>query len=129
MRDDRFLAIIRNRCMETSNESILYFDGQCPLCSREIKKLKKSILEPISFVDVHEANLPQSQKVLFLKKLHLFRNGKVEVGFKANLSLWLATRYGWLFSVLKTPLIFKLCEGIYDFWAKHRFKARYPSLD
>ena len=115
--------------MTSTSEPTLYFDGECPLCSKEIEKLKRSVLEPICFVDVHKAELSKHQKVLFLKKLHLFRNGKVEVGFKANLSLWLATPYGWLFSFFKVPLIFQLGEIIYDFWAKHRFKARYPGLD
>ena len=115
--------------MKSVNTPTLYFDGQCPLCSREIKKLKKNVLEPISFVDVHEAGLSANQKVLFLKKLHLFRNGEVEVGFKANLSLWLATRYKWFFSVFRLPLLFKICDVIYNFWAKRRFEARYPELD
>ena len=129
MRIDRFLAIIRISHMDYSRKSTLYFDGQCPLCSREIAKLKKSVLEPMSFVDVHEADLSKTDRTLFLKKLHLFRDGEVEVGFKANLSLWLATRYGWLFAVFKVPLVFKLCDAVYEFWAKHRFKSRYPELD
>ena len=129
MRIDRFLAAIRIIDMVNSSKTTLYFDGQCPLCSREIAKLKKSVLEPISFVDIHEADLSKTDKTLFLKKLHLFRDGEVEVGFKANLSLWIATRYGWLFAVFKVPLVFELCDAIYDFWAKHRFKSRYPELD
>ena len=61
------------------SKTTLYFDGQCPLCSREIAKLKKNVLEPISFVDIHEADLSKTDKTLFLKKLHLFRDGEVEV--------------------------------------------------
>lgn len=128
MRIDRFLAVIRMYYMDHPNKTTLYFDGQCPLCSREIAKLKTNVLEPISFVDVHGADLSKTDKTLFLKKLHLFRDGEVEVGFKANLSLWQATRYGWLFAVFKVPLVFELCDAVYDVWAKHRFKSRYPEL-
>ena len=107
----------------------LYFDGQCPLCSREIKKLKERVKEPICFVDVHHAALPEEQRRIFLKKLHLFKDGKVKVGFEANLALWLATPYGWFFSVFKLPIIFHFCNMIYNIWAKYRFAARYPDLD
>ena len=129
MLSDRFLAIIRIELMTSCNPPTLYYDGHCPLCSREINKLRKSVCEPISFVDVHEAELSKTQRTQFLKKLHFFKDGKVLVGFEANLSLWLATRYGWFFSVLKLPLIFHFCDTIYNIWAKMRFEARYPDLD
>ena len=126
---DRYLTIIRKKSMNFHDQPTLYYDGQCPLCSGEIGKLKKSVCEPMSFVDVHEAELSTSQRTQFLKKLHLFRDGDVIVGFEANLSLWRATRYGRLFSVLKLPIIFYLCSTFYNVWAKIRFKARYPDLD
>ena len=115
--------------MDSYDSPTLYYDGHCPLCRREINKLKKSVCEPISFVDVHEVELSKSQRTQFLKKLHLFRDGDVIVGFEANLSLWRATRYGWFFLILKFPLIFHFCSAIYNIWAKVRFKARYPDLD
>jgi len=115
--------------MVTEESSTLYFDGQCPLCSREIKKLKKSVRDPICFVDVHQADLSKKQRTKFLKKLHFFKDGSVKVGFEANLALWLATRHAWFFSVFKLPIIFHFCRIVYDVWAKHRFAARYPDLD
>ena len=126
---DRFLTISRKKYMRYQDQPTLYYDGQCPLCSREINKIKERVCEPISFVDVHEAELSKPQRTQFLKKLHLFRDGDVIVGFEANLSLWRATRYGWLFSVLKLPIIFYFCNTFYNIWAKIRFKARYPDLD
>ena len=115
--------------MSTEHVNTLYFDGQCPLCSREIKKLKERVKEPICFVDVHHAGLQEKQKRLFLKKLHLFKDGEVKVGFEANLALWLATRYEWFFSVFKLPIIFHFCSMVYNVWAKYRFARRYPDLD
>ncbi|MGB0238341.1 MAG: thiol-disulfide oxidoreductase DCC family protein [Cycloclasticus pugetii] len=105
----------------------LYYDGSCPLCSKEISVLKRLSNDGINFVDIHQINdegLPSKDNLL--KRLHLRKtNGEWLVGLDANVYAWSLTHYGILFKILRIWPIRSLADSIYNRWADQRFKKRY----
>jgi predicted DCC family thiol-disulfide oxidoreductase YuxK len=105
----------------------LYYDGTCPLCSKEISMLKRLSNDGIDFVDIHQVNdaeLPS--KELLLKRLHLRKsNGEWLVGLDANVYAWSLTPYGILFKILRIWPIRSIADLIYIRWADQRFNKRY----
>lgn len=105
----------------------LYYDGTCPLCSKEISVLKRWSNDRIDFVDIHQVNdadLPS--KDTLLKRLHLRKaDGEWLVGLDANVYAWSYTPYAILFKALRTWPIRYFADSIYTRWADQRFKKRY----
>jgi predicted DCC family thiol-disulfide oxidoreductase YuxK len=105
----------------------LYYDGTCPLCSKEISVLKRLSNNGIDFVDIHhtnDADLPS--KDILLKRLHLRKaNGEWLIGLDANVYAWSQTPYGVLFKILRIWPIRFIADSIYARWADQRFKKRY----
>lgn len=106
---------------------ILYYDGTCPLCSKEISALKHLANNGIDFVDIHQVNdknLPSKESLL--KRLHLrTANGEWLVGLDANVYAWSQTPYGIFFKVLRVWPVRVIADAIYTRWADQRFKKRY----
>ncbi len=108
----------------------LYYDGQCPLCTREVARLRE-ISDGLALCDIHEvhdATLPSRDTLL--RELH-FRdaNGRFLVGLDANVAAWQYTRYGWLWRVLQWPVIRPLAERAYNAWATQRYRRLYGDSD
>jgi predicted DCC family thiol-disulfide oxidoreductase YuxK len=108
---------------------ILYFDGSCPLCSKEITLLKKLSNDGIAFEDIHALNADdtntQSQEAL-LRRLHLKQStGEWLIGLDANVAAWSHTQYGFLFKILRWPVIGKIADTIYAYWADKRYQKRF----
>ena len=107
-------------------KSTLYYDGQCPLCSREVAKLGE-ISENLTLCDIHEVeddSLPERDDLL--RELH-YRDadGRLRVGLEANVAAWQHTRFGWLWRVLLLPGIRPLAERAYNGWARQRYQRLY----
>ncbi len=107
----------------------LYYDGTCPLCSKEISLLKKLIKPHVNFSDIHTLtednhNIPKKQALL--RRLHLQQaNGSWLVGLDANVVVWSYTKYGILFKGLRLPIINRMADAAYNWWADKRFQKRY----
>ena len=113
--------------MNPSLYSSLYYDGTCPLCSKEISVLKRLSNDSIEFVDIHQLNdkcLPS--KDALLKRLHLRKaDGEWLVGLDANVYAWSQTPYGIFFKILRVWPVRAIADFIYVRWADKRFKKRY----
>lgn len=70
----------------------LFYDGQCPLCAKEIRTLRKLQRGNLIFADIHEqhdgsSNLPGHEALL--KRLHLMTwTGEWVIGLPANVRAW-----------------------------------------
>lgn len=75
----------------------LYYDGQCPLCVKEMDRLRIIKDEQLQLVDIHQLSDPESpvDKDQLLRVLHLERDGKMVTGIEANVAAWQHTRYGY----------------------------------
>lgn len=109
----------------------LYFDAACPLCSKEIARLKRSAPESaINLVNIHlldpgktDPQLPE--KEVLLKTLHLqTQDGRWLTGLDANIYAWRSTPYAKLWRLLRLPGIYWLSQRIYGVWAEVRYRSR-----
>ena len=105
----------------------LYYDGACPLCTREMKHLAQLKQESLALVDIHTIEITDDMpsKEALLLNLHLKRGDSWIVGADANVAAWQHTRIGVLWSWLRWPGIRQLIEPLYAFWAKRRYEGLY----
>ncbi len=107
----------------------LFYDGQCPLCAREISTLRKLQRGRLIFADIHDQressnNLPGREALL--RRLHLMTwNGEWVTGLHANVRAWSHTPFGFLFKRLLWPGIYTIAEKVYSKWADKRYDRKY----
>lgn len=110
---------------------ILYYDGSCPLCQREMAHLERLKSSTLVLQDIHnlapDANTPDRSTLL--KSLHLRRGDTWIVGLEANIAAWQHTRLGALWRFLSWPIVKPVANWLYRQWAERRFANRYPSDD
>jgi uncharacterized protein (TIGR01777 family) len=101
----------------------VWFNGDCPVCSREIgayEKLAKRRDLPVRFHD--SMRLAQPLAAYGLRREHLERrlylrdeHGRIQSGFRAVLALWARLPgYRRLVGVFSWPPVLVLCETLYD---------------
>ena len=100
-----------------SNGAKLFYDGQCPLCCGEMDRLSRLADASVELVDIHAAapdvGLPSRDQLL--RTLHFQRaSGEFITGLDANVAAWQGTRYGFLWRVLRWPIIRTLANPLYE---------------
>jgi len=101
----------------------LYYDGRCPLCSSEIRRLARHAQDRLQLVDVHSIDDPRGlpDKRELLARLHLLTSeGTWLTGLDANIRAWHHTPYRRLWQALRWPLLRPLVELAYAGWLRHR---------
>ncbi len=107
----------------------LFYDGQCPLCAKEIGTLRKLQRGDLVFADIHaqqnrKGMLPDRKALLH--RLHLLTgDGNWVIGLPANVRAWSHTRFGFFFKPLLWPVIYPVAERIYESWADKRYDRKY----
>jgi predicted DCC family thiol-disulfide oxidoreductase YuxK len=107
----------------------LFYDGQCPLCAREIRTLHKLQRGNLIFADIHEqrdgsTSLPSHEALL--RRLHMMTwTGEWVTGLPANVRAWSHTPFGFLFKPLLWPGIFQIASRIYGNWADRRYERKH----
>ena len=111
----------------TMTRETLYYDGACPLCTREMKHLAQLKRESLALIDIHSIEITDDMppKEDLLLNLHLKRGDSWIVGADANVAAWQHTRIGVLWSWLRWPGIRQLIDPLYAFWAKRRYEGLY----
>ena len=68
------------------NPDVLYFDGSCPLCQREMAHLAKMKSDQLVLQDIHalESRERAAPKEALLKSLHLRRGDKLGCGYRCQ---------------------------------------------
>jgi predicted DCC family thiol-disulfide oxidoreductase YuxK len=107
----------------------LYYDGQCPLCSKEIATLRRLETGNLAFADIHTQDnskelLPDREALL--RRLHLLTgDGDWLIGLEATVRAWSHTKLGFLFRPLLWPLVYPLVSRVYCNWADRRYQRKY----
>lgn len=107
----------------------LYFDGQCPVCRKEMALLRRWKNDDLKLVDIHTLldgmdNMP-SQETL-LRVLHLWTgDGRWLRGVEASVAAWRHTTLGGLWAPLLWPPFRGIVERVYRCWAARRFDRLY----
>jgi predicted DCC family thiol-disulfide oxidoreductase YuxK len=112
--------------MEVSDT--LFFDGKCPLCMREVRLLSRIADDGLALVDLHTAP-EQPGAPTRLEKLAVLHLRTADdawlTGVDATVRAWSHTRWGFLFRVLRWPLIGPLADLAYRYWARKRYQRLY----
>ncbi len=108
----------------------LFYDGQCPLCMKEIRLLRRIGDDELRLIDVHSledpAVWPGVSREQLLLRLHLLDDeGIYRTGLRATVQTWRHTPFGILLRLLLLPGIRTLAEIAYGRWADRRYCRRY----
>jgi predicted DCC family thiol-disulfide oxidoreductase YuxK len=104
----------------------VYYDGLCPLCSREIAHFRaRTPADAVTFVDFTEADFdPAAHGVdpeRIRQVLHVRVGTEMCTGTEAFLALWSAVPgYGWLARLVRLPGIRILADASYWVFARVR---------
>jgi predicted DCC family thiol-disulfide oxidoreductase YuxK len=107
----------------TATPVIVYFDGKCPLCSREVAHYSDQVKgEPVSFVDIAADNFDAVQHGLDLARarqvLHVKVGDEMLTGCDAAIAMWQAIpSYRWLSRLTRLPGIHGLADISYRIFA------------
>jgi predicted DCC family thiol-disulfide oxidoreductase YuxK len=98
---------------------VLYFDGQCPICNREIDTLRRLADARLEFQDIHQVDDSALSRQALFSQLHLRRSdGTWATGLEANVIAWQHTRWRPLVQVLTWPLFNRIAQVGYSVWLR-----------
>ena len=107
----------------------LFYDGRCPLCSKEVRTLQSLQKGNLIFADIHQQEPGHSQlpsHEMLLRRLHLMTwTGEWVTGLHANVRAWSHTRFGFMFKPLLWPVVYPISNRIYESWADRRYEKKY----
>lgn len=102
---------------------IVYYDGLCPLCSREIDHYRlKAPAGQVSFVDISTPDFFATEHgldpVAVQKHLHVRLDGRVATGVDAFFAIWeVIPGFRWLRTFLSLPGVNWLARLFYELFA------------
>ncbi|WP_275660239.1 MULTISPECIES: thiol-disulfide oxidoreductase DCC family protein [Pseudoalteromonas] len=107
---------------------IVFYDGNCPLCMREMNELKRfDKHNSIDLVNIHDTRFdtefPEISREAAMAKLHGYDSqGKLIIGLDVTAAAWgQVGKHRWI-KLLRLPIIRKIADWLYLFFAKHRMK-------
>src|SRR5262245_12314197 len=92
----------------------LYYDGLCPLCSREIEHFRRCASgAPVSFVDITDPSFDAAAHGLDLRHalrvMHARQGDRLLAGLDAFIALWEAIPgYAWLARLARVPALYEM---------------------
>ena len=105
----------------------VFFDGQCPLCKREIDMMRrKDKLGKLRLTDISTAEyqtLPDKDLVKMMKEIHgRYADGTFVTGVEVFREIYRRIGFGWLVSVSRLPVLKQLLDIAYSVFAYFRFR-------
>ncbi len=116
----------------------LLYDGECPLCLREVNFLKKKDRNQglIAFIDISDENYqPVAHKNIdyetAMGRIHaILADGTVITDIEVFRQVYEILGIGWMYAATRNPLIEKIANIIYRIWANLRLRlAGRPELE
>jgi predicted DCC family thiol-disulfide oxidoreductase YuxK len=111
----------------TDTPARLFYDGACPLCSAEIRRLRQAGDDSLRTIDIHGPEVDASEdRDRLLRTLHYITpDGEQLVGLDANVAAWQHTRWGFAWRWLRWPVVRPVASWFYDRWAGWRYRRLY----
>jgi predicted DCC family thiol-disulfide oxidoreductase YuxK len=106
--------------MENTARTCVLYNGQCPICAREIDVYRREAQTrglPLAFDDLHDTDLARwgVDADAARRRLHVLVDGRVLSGVPAFLALWAALpRWRWLARLVGLPGLRHLAAIVYD---------------
>ena len=115
----------------------IFFDGGCPLCQREVNFMQSRNQEAkLKFIDINNSDLSLELNYGItykqaMQRIHALKSdGSIIKDLKVFQEAYKLIGLGWVYAPTKLPIIDKLFEQIYAFWAKYRLKITFrPSIE
>ncbi|MGF1481448.1 MAG: thiol-disulfide oxidoreductase DCC family protein [Cyanophyceae cyanobacterium] len=106
----------------------LLYDGECPLCLREVNFLQKRDAGRgiVKFVDIADPNYDPQQHggvdfATAMGRIHaVLPDGTVIKNVEVFRRVYEALGMGWVYAATKLPIIGPIVDKIYDIWADWR---------
>tara|TARA_B100001093_G_scaffold443368_1_gene445647 strand:+ start:207 stop:605 length:399 start_codon:yes stop_codon:yes gene_type:complete len=112
---------VTNNSIQTTNSLTVFFDGSCPICSKEIDFYKMRVgADELSWVDVSDDKIPipiqtRSREELMARFHVLSSSGELVSGGAAFAELWASLPAFKIFGKLfKLPILRSLIDFGYD---------------
>lgn len=116
----------------------MLYDGECPLCMREVNMLRErnKIYKSIKFVDISSQDYsPDDNQGLdyetVMGRIHaILSDGTTVKDVEAFHKLYEEVGLGWIFSITKYEPIATIASSVYVIWAKYRLQITgRPSME
>jgi predicted DCC family thiol-disulfide oxidoreductase YuxK len=110
---------------EVTTMLTIFYDGKCPLCSAEMRSLKKhDTNQQINLFDLHNPDLeklyPEVDFSKAMKILHGYYQGKILLGLEVTHRAWTMVGKGFWVAPLNWPILKTISHWFYLLIAKHR---------
>ncbi|XP_008813495.1 uncharacterized protein At5g50100, chloroplastic isoform X3 [Phoenix dactylifera] len=108
----------------------MLYDGDCPLCMREVNMLKErnKLYGAIKFVDISSEDYsPEENQGLDYKtamgRIHaILSDGAVVRDVEAFRRLYEEVDLGWVYAITQYEPVARIANAIYSVWAKYRLQ-------
>ncbi|MCC0177846.1 DUF393 domain-containing protein [Waterburya agarophytonicola K14] len=108
----------------------LLYDGECPLCVREVNFLTKKDRGRgiVNFVDIADANYNSRENAdidfaTAMGRIHgILPNGNVIKNVEVFRHIYQELGMGWIYAMTKLPVVGAIADWIYGIWADWRLK-------
>lgn len=116
----------------------LLYDGECPLCIREVNFLTKKDAGRgiVDFVDIADENYdPRANAEIdfatAMGRIHgILADGTVIKNVEVFQRVYEELGMGWIYAITKVPILGAIADGLYGIWADWRLKLTgRPDLD
>jgi predicted DCC family thiol-disulfide oxidoreductase YuxK len=115
--------------MEDRIEITVLFDGDCPLCAREVRMLRRldRARGRIGFEDIAAPGFEASRYGLdpatLMARIHgVLGDGRAIEGMEVFRRAYAAVGLGWLLAPSRWPLLRPLCDAAYRSFARNRLR-------
>ncbi|GJU83735.1 thiol-disulfide oxidoreductase DCC [Tanacetum coccineum] len=106
----------------------MLYDGDCPLCMREVNMLKERNKDynAINFVDISSEDYsPKDNNGIdyetAMGKIHaIMSDGTIVTNVEAFSKLYEAVGLGWVYAITKYEPVATIADAVYGVWAKYR---------
>ena len=115
----------------------IFYDGDCPLCKREVNFLEsRNQRKYLNFTDINSSDFIANfnHKITYkqaMERIHALRSdGSLIKDIEVFQEAYELVGLGWIYAPTKLPIINKLIDFIYRLWAKYRLKITFrPPLE
>ena len=116
------------KVLESSWKVKLLYDGDCPLCMREVRFLQKKDAGRglVKLVDIADNNYnPDDHSGIdyetAMGRIHaISSNGTIFTDIEAFRYVYEVLGMGWVYAITKIPVVGKIANWVYGIWAKFR---------
>ena len=128
----------KNQAQQSCWKVKLLYDGECPLCVREVNFLTKKDAGRgiIDFVDIADENYePKANAGIdfatAMGRIHgILADGTVIKNVEVFRRVYEELGMGWIYAITKIPILGAIADGLYGIWADWRLKLTgRPDLD